>query len=371
MSGDQEKSTTSPGAEQAPNPPALPQYPPQPFPGGPYPPPPGAYTWYYPPPADPNGDPNAPPPGPYVMFPPPGIMYGYPPPPTPTQVTQGGYGPFPASTPASIVARAKRKQVKMACTNCASACKRCDEARPCQRCQKYGLTESCVDGVRKARKVGVKRGPYKRKSKGSAPDAAPYSGFPPTGEGPWVAPSDQPDGAPPGATPPIAAQYMPPEGYWSYPYYPPPHGYVPPPPDGHANGDGAPHGQPAHPAYYPVHPGYPPVSIYPPPPGAYGPIPTPSGQAPAPEQTESNQAAASDDSRTAMAERPKKKKRAGGEEGVSKTNKKSKRATNSTSEAPAPVVATALVPTSADSPDDHGSPVVHNTEPLPPVIAAA
>ena len=85
MSGDQDKSATSPGAEQAPNPPALPQYPPQPFPGAPYPPPPGAYTWYYPPPADPNGDPNAPPPGPYVMFPPPGIMYGYPPPPTPTQ----------------------------------------------------------------------------------------------------------------------------------------------------------------------------------------------------------------------------------------------------------------------------------------------
>jgi hypothetical protein len=84
MSGDQEKSTT--GAEQVPNPPALPQYPPQPFPGAPYPPPPpGAYTWYYPPPTDPNGDPNAPPPGPYVMFPPPGIMYGYPPPPTPTQ----------------------------------------------------------------------------------------------------------------------------------------------------------------------------------------------------------------------------------------------------------------------------------------------
>ncbi|KAI0279033.1 hypothetical protein BGY98DRAFT_477209 [Russula aff. rugulosa BPL654] len=116
----------------------------------------------------------------------------------------------------------------MACTNCASACKRCDEARPCQRCQKYGLTDSCVDGVRKARKVGVKRGPYKRKSKVQASEAAPYPGFPPTGEGPWVAPSDQPDGTPPGAASAIAPQYMPPEGYWSYPYYPPPHGYVPP-----------------------------------------------------------------------------------------------------------------------------------------------
>jgi hypothetical protein len=199
-------------------------------------------------------------------------------------------------------------------------------------------------------------------------------GFPPSGEGPWVAPSDEPDGAPPGATPAIAPQYMPPEGYWSYPYYPPPHGYVPPP-DGHANGDGAPHGQPAHPAYYPIHAGYPPVPIYPPP-GTYGPISTPSGQAPPIDQTESNQAAASDDSRAA-AERPKKKKRAGGEEGVSKSSKKSKRGTNLTSEAPAPVVAMVPAPTSADSPDDHGSPVAHNGsggvggEPLPPVIAAA
>jgi hypothetical protein len=244
-----------------------------------------------------------------------------------------------------------------------------------------------VDGVRKARKVGVKRGPYKRKSKGPAPEAAPYPGqlrpaqilchisylplgFPPAGEGPWVAPSDQPDGAPPGAAPAIAPQYMPPEGYWSYPYYPPPHGYVPPPPDGHTNGDGAPHGQPAHPTYYPIHPGYPPVPIYPPPPGAFGPISTP-GQGAATEQTEGNQVSASDDTR-AVAERPKKKKRAGGEEGVSKSSKKSKRGTNSTSETPAPVVAMAPPPTSADSPDDHGSPVAHNSgKPLPPVIAAA
>jgi len=118
------------------------------------------------------------------------------------------------------------------------------------------------------------------------------------------------------------------------------------------------------------------MPIYPPPPGAYGPIPTPSGQAPATEQTASNQVAASDDSRVA-AERPRKKKRAGGEEGVSKSSKKSKRGTNPTGEAPAPVVATAPTPASDDSPDDHGSPVAHNRsggsggEPLPPVIAAA
>ena len=80
MSGEQAKNPAT-GAEQPPHPP-IPQYP---FTGAPYPPPPGAYTWYYPPPADPNSDPNAPPPAPYVMFPPPGIMYGYPPPPAPPQ----------------------------------------------------------------------------------------------------------------------------------------------------------------------------------------------------------------------------------------------------------------------------------------------
>ncbi|KAI0000144.1 hypothetical protein BJV74DRAFT_145098 [Russula compacta] len=372
MSGDQAKSTGT-GAEQ-PHPPALAQYTPQPFPGAPYPPPPGAY-WYYPPPMDPNGDPGGPPPGPYVMFPPPGIMYGYPPPPAPAQ----GYGPFSTPTPA-VVTRAKRKQVKMACTNCASACKRCDEARPCQRCQKYGLADSCVDGVRKARKVGIKRGPYKRKSKLPAPEASPYPGFPSNGEGSWVAPADQANGAPPGATAAIPPQYLPQEGYWPYPYYPHPPGYVPPPPDGHANGDGALHGQPPQPAYYPIHPGYPAVPIYPPPPGAYGPIPTPSGQlppAPPTEQASGNQTATSDDERPTV-ERSKKKKRAGGEDGASKSSKKSKRATNAASEVPAVVAVTSTAaPPSDDSPSDDGSPVAHNRSdsvgggPLPPVIATA
>ena len=203
-------------------------------------------------------------------------------------------------------------------------------------------------------------------------------GFPPNGEGPWVAPSDQADGALPGAAPTIAAQYMPSEGYWPYPYYPPPPGYVPPPQDGHANGESAPHGQPPHhPAYYPIHPGYPPVPMYPPPPGAYGPIPTMPGQAQATEQTASNQVATSDDDRVVV-ERPKKKKRAGGEDGVSKSSKKSKqRGTNPASEVPATVAAPAPTHASDDSPDDHGSPVAHNGtgnvggEPLPPVIAAA
>lgn len=47
--------------------------------------------------------------------------------------------------------------------NCQKACKKCDEGRPCARCIKYGLTETCVDSTRKVRKKGIKRGPYKRK----------------------------------------------------------------------------------------------------------------------------------------------------------------------------------------------------------------
>ncbi|KAI9275378.1 hypothetical protein BY458DRAFT_489189 [Sporodiniella umbellata] len=79
----------------------------------------------------------------------------------------------------------KRKQVKNACTNCQKACKKCDDARPCPRCVKYGIHDSCVNSVRKERKKGIKRGPYKRRVKGgeekkkteegNAP-AAPYGG---------------------------------------------------------------------------------------------------------------------------------------------------------------------------------------------------
>ncbi|KAI7881776.1 hypothetical protein K492DRAFT_176876 [Lichtheimia hyalospora FSU 10163] len=61
--------------------------------------------------------------------------------------------------------QAKRKQVKNACTNCQKACKKCDDARPCPRCIKYGISSTCVNSVRKERKKGIKRGPYKRRQK--------------------------------------------------------------------------------------------------------------------------------------------------------------------------------------------------------------
>ncbi|KAJ3077091.1 hypothetical protein HDU98_008525 [Podochytrium sp. JEL0797] len=56
----------------------------------------------------------------------------------------------------------KRVQVKNACTNCKSACKKCETQRPCTRCVSRNLAGSCQDSFRKPR-VGGTRGPYKRK----------------------------------------------------------------------------------------------------------------------------------------------------------------------------------------------------------------
>ncbi|KAI9309220.1 hypothetical protein BJ944DRAFT_236282 [Cunninghamella echinulata] len=64
-----------------------------------------------------------------------------------------------------VTGQTKRKQVKNACTNCQKACKKCDDARPCPRCIRYGIADKCENSVRKERKKGIKRGPYKRKDK--------------------------------------------------------------------------------------------------------------------------------------------------------------------------------------------------------------
>jgi len=61
----------------------------------------------------------------------------------------------------------KRKQVRNACVNCQKACKKCDEGRPCARCNKYNLSETCTNSTRKERQKGVKRGPYKRRQQNS------------------------------------------------------------------------------------------------------------------------------------------------------------------------------------------------------------
>ncbi|KAI0075455.1 hypothetical protein K474DRAFT_1664198 [Panus rudis PR-1116 ss-1] len=71
--------------------------------------------------------------------------------------------PFPPGMISSGASRTKRRQVKNACTNCQKACKKCDDARPCLRCVKYGIAEECHDSQRKERAKGIKRGPYKKR----------------------------------------------------------------------------------------------------------------------------------------------------------------------------------------------------------------
>lgn len=71
--------------------------------------------------------------------------------------------PFPPGMVSSQPPRTKRRQVKNACTNCQKACKKCDDARPCLRCVKYGIAEECIDSQRKERQKGIKRGPYKKR----------------------------------------------------------------------------------------------------------------------------------------------------------------------------------------------------------------
>ncbi|KAF9479775.1 hypothetical protein BDN70DRAFT_666852 [Pholiota conissans] len=298
-----EQAKSSAPAQEHPYPqPTIVPFPPQAYNGAPYPPPgpPGTYMppfFAYPPHPDgthPEGAPNGVPPGSFMIGLPPGVVYAYPPHPTPQP-----FGAPPANPAPPALSRPKRKQVKMACTNCAGACKRCDENRPCERCVKYGVADTCVDGQRKERKKGIKRGPYRRKNKNES-DSNSFNGE-------WTPPSSSTTAAAIHAV----AQYAPPEGYYPV-YYPPPPGFMshppPPPPDGSSsstpnpNPDGSPSAHPAngqppmmpyyihHPGAYPPFPHYPPMYAGPPPPGAphpqaqAAPVTVPAPQTAAPEQ---------------------------------------------------------------------------------------
>lgn len=238
--------------------------------GAPYP---GYPIYFAQPPDASHGDgSNGTTPAPSFMFPvatAPGMLYPYPPPGQP-------YPQFQQPTPPAATAigpRPKRKQVKMACTNCATACKRCDEVRPCQRCVKYGIQDSCVDGVRKERQKGIKRGPYKRKNKGAATDTS-FAGFPAASgdDSEWQANGAGSSNAPssPAPAPVHAIPHYPPAPEGFYPCFFPPPGFVPPgheggpAPDGASNGTSQP---PAMVSYYPI----PPPGYFPFPPGVYPP----------------------------------------------------------------------------------------------------
>jgi len=164
--------------------------------------------------------------------------------------------PFPPGMVPSQPTRSKRRQVKNACTNCQKACKKCDDARPCLRCVKYGIAEECVDSHRKERKKGIKRGPYKKRDGKSFSMEPQYEG-----------PSQQPipmTAAIPGASSPmpfVGPVGFPPGFYGQYPSPPQKPGdppiYYPqfyiaplpaPPPHGSADGEGG----YAHPQFYPA-----------------------------------------------------------------------------------------------------------------------
>lgn len=221
--------------------------------------------------------------------PPPGMMFAFSPP-------QNATAPVPQSSPAAAAAatataimRQKRKQVKMACTNCAAACKRCDEQRPCERCRKYGIMDTCVDGQRKERKKGIKRGPYKRRNRVTDDNNAQFPEGASSEGGEW----------PPGTAPPptalqtVAAQFPNGEAFY-HPtiYYPPPGpgpflaGPLPPPhsQDGNDGSSSQASGQPSpHISYY-IHGAYPPpFSHYPP--FLHAPPPNQAASAPIPAPT--------------------------------------------------------------------------------------
>ncbi|KAJ7724169.1 hypothetical protein B0H14DRAFT_3519709 [Mycena olivaceomarginata] len=189
---------------------------------------------------DANGAP--PPPGiPYMFpYPPPsGMLWAFPPAPQ----SQSPSAPSSASRP-------KRRQVKMACTNCAQACKRCDDQRPCLRCQKYGMTDSAGPGTATSLPA-------------SESFAAEVGAGPPAAE--WTAshgPPPAPAAAPPFCTRATRAARSaavpqpfpaPPKGY-PHPFYPPMGFFLGPPPPGAEDG-AAP-----MPYFYP----YPPFGMYPP-----------------------------------------------------------------------------------------------------------
>jgi len=170
-----------------------------------------------------------------------------------------------AMVPTPQQLRSKRRQVKNACTNCQKACKKCDDARPCLRCVKYGIAEECIDSQRRERKKGVKRGPYKKRD-GKDLDRADNS---PDQESPPAPQTVAIPATTPSASPPIGAYMTPavgfPPGFYSQ-YAPPgrpgeapayfPQFYitqVPPQP----TGDGEAPVYPPHTQFYPAFVPYP------------------------------------------------------------------------------------------------------------------
>ncbi|OJT14199.1 hypothetical protein TRAPUB_9310 [Trametes pubescens] len=182
--------------------------------------------------------------------------------------------PFPPGLSPAQPTRTKRRQVKNACTNCQKACKKCDDARPCLRCVRYGIAEECIDSQRKERQKGIKRGPYKKRDGKTAnvdqqqvdvvvqhqsmaiPPAVAASVASPTPPMSYVAPVSYPPGIYPQYPAHPAAKPGDPPMYYHQPIF-----YAPiPAPHPQATGQDGEHVSYAH------HPQFYPTFIYPPPP---------------------------------------------------------------------------------------------------------
>ncbi|KAI6148771.1 hypothetical protein BKA82DRAFT_476882 [Pisolithus tinctorius] len=313
MVNDQAKSA-GPVTQEHPYPPTMAPYP-QGF-GATYP---GYPIYFAQPPDASHGDgSNGTTPAPPFMIPiaaAPGMLYPYPPP--PGQPYPQFQQPAPAA--ATSGARPKRKQVKMACTNCATACKRCDEIRPCGRCMKYGIQDSCVDGVRKERQKGIKRGPYKRKNKAATAET-PFGGFPAAGGGDseWQANGASSSNAPSSAAPaPVhTVSPYPPEAFYHC-FLPP--GFAPPGHEGGPAPDGTSNGTSQPSAMVPYFP-FPPPGYFPFPPGVY-PSPPNGTQVPTMDPADASRNASQLAESECRMEATGKKRSKGGKNGESKSKR--------------------------------------------------
>lgn len=77
----------------------------------------------------------------------------------------------------NLVPTIKRKQVKKACQHCRRSHTSCEDKRPCKRCIKLGLEDTCVDAVTKKRgrkrirdSAGTKKQRKKKKTEESVLD---------------------------------------------------------------------------------------------------------------------------------------------------------------------------------------------------------
>ncbi|KAJ2199932.1 Transcriptional regulator of nonfermentable carbon utilization [Coemansia sp. RSA 521] len=77
--------------------------------------------------------------------------------------------------------RRRRRKTVRACNHCQKSHLTCDESRPCARCVKRGLGDTCMDGARKKAKYLIDAEPQPNGTSWS-PDPAPIVALAPRPE---------------------------------------------------------------------------------------------------------------------------------------------------------------------------------------------